>query len=253
MVTIGKKAGKPPGKQRVRLNAVAAPGLAPKDVLTPASAEDTKVFHPSHLLGKISFGISSRGYQAGESVYSQGDLADAVFYLESGGVKLTVVSTSGKEAVVAVLPETSFFGEGCLAGQPLRVCTVTAIQQSTVTRVAKSAMNRLLHEEPEFAERFLTHLLTRNIRMQSDLVDHLFNSSEKRLARLLLLMANFGHESKPIPLVAKMSQETLAEMIGTTRSRVSFFMNRFRDLGFIEYGEGGMHVHSSLVSVVLHD
>ena len=168
-------------------------------------------------------------------------------------MQLTVVSKRGKEAVVAVLPEGSFFGEGCLAGQPLRMATATAVQRCTITRVEKSVMLGLLHEEPEFAERFLAFLLSRNIRMEADLVDHLFNSSEKRLARLLLLLANFGQESKPIPLVARISQETLAEMIGTTRSRVSFFMNRFRKLGFLEYNEGGMHVHSSLVSVVLHD
>jgi len=168
-------------------------------------------------------------------------------------VKLTVVSKRGKEAVISILPQDSFFGEGCLAGQPLRMATASAAQRSTVIRVEKKRMLDLLHRDPEFAERFLAYLLTRNARMESDLVDHLFNSSEKRLARLLLLLANFGQESKPIPLIAKMSQETLAEMIGTTRSRVSFFLNRFRDLGFIDYNGGGMHVHSSLVSVVLHD
>jgi CRP-like cAMP-binding protein len=176
-----------------------------------------------------------------------------VFYLQSGKVKLTVVSKRGKEAVVAILPQDSFFGEGCLAGQPLRMATASAQQRSTIIRVDKQKMLDLLHRDSEFAERFLAYLLTRNIRMEADLVDHLFNSSEKRLARLLLLMANFGQESKPVPLIAKMSQETLAEMIGTTRSRVSFFLNRFRDLGFIDYNNGGMHVHSSLVSVVLHD
>ena len=176
-----------------------------------------------------------------------------MFYIQSGKVKLTAVSAQGKEAVVAMLPEGSFFGEGCLAGQPLRMAKATAVQRAAVIRVTKQAMVALLHHEPEFAERFLTYLLSRNIRMEADLVDHLFNSSEKRLARLLLLMANFGQESKPIPLIAKISQETLAEMIGTTRSRVSFFMNRFRDLGFLDYNGGGLHVHSSLVSVVLHD
>ncbi len=154
---------------------------------------------------------------------------------------------------MAILPQDSFFGEGCLAGQPLRMATASAEQKSTVIRVEKQAMVDLLHKDPEFAERFLAFLLSRNIRMEADLVDHLFNSSEKRLARLLLLLANFGQESKPIPLIAKMSQETLAEMIGTTRSRVNFFLNRFRELGFIDYNSGGMHVHSSLVSVVLHD
>ena len=168
-------------------------------------------------------------------------------------MKLTVVSKRGKEAVVAILPEGSFFGEGCLAGQLLRMSTASAVQRTSAIRVEKPVMLKLLRQEPKFAESFLSYVLFRNIRMEADLVDHLFNSSEKRLARLLLLLANFGQESKPIPMIAKMSQETLAEMIGTTRSRVSFFLNRFRDLGFIDYNGGGMHVHSSLVSVVLHD
>jgi CRP-like cAMP-binding protein len=210
-------------------------------------------FDSGLLLTKLESGKSKREYYNNEAVFSQGDPANAVFYIQSGKVKLTVVSKSGKEAVVAMLPETSFFGEGCLAGQPLRIATAQTLQRSTIVRIEKQAMIRLLHREPGFAEQFLTHLLSRNIRMESDLVDHLFNSSEKRLARLLLLMANFGQESKPIPIIAKISQETLAEMIGTTRSRVSFFLNRFRELGFIDYDTGTMHVHSSLVSVVLHD
>jgi CRP/FNR family transcriptional regulator, cyclic AMP receptor protein len=210
-------------------------------------------FDPRLLLTKLSVGKSTRTYLADESVFAQGDPADAVFYVQSGKVKLTVVSKSGKEAVVAILPEASFLGEGCLAGQPLRMARATTIQPSTILRLEKPAMVALLHRDPKFAEGFLAYLLSRNIRMEADLVDQLFNSSEKRLARLLLLMANFGQESKPIPLIAKMSQETLAEMIGTTRSRVSFFLNRFREMGFIEYNSGGMHVHSSLVSVVLHD
>jgi CRP-like cAMP-binding protein len=215
--------------------------------------ERTAAFDPLFLLTKLSTGKTSQEYQADKSVFAQGDVADAVFYIRSGKVKLTVVSKSGKEAVVAILPEGSFFGEGCLAGQPLRMSTASAVERSVIVRVEKRVMIALLHQEPEFAEQFLAYLLSRNIRMEADLVDHLFNSSEKRLARLLLLMANFGQESKPMPLVARMSQETLAEMIGTTRSRVSFFMNRFRELGFIEYNAGGMNVHSSLVSVVLHD
>src|SRR5947209_471699 len=211
------------------------------------------VFDPRMFLQKVD-GKTSREHQSGEAVFSQGDRADAVYYIQSGKVKLTVVSTRGKEAVVAILPEGSFFGEGCLAGQPFRMSTASTVQRCTVVQVQKAAMLGLLHQDPEFAEKFLQYLLSRNIRMEADLVDHLFNSSEKRLARLLLLLANFGQESKPIPLIAKMSQETLAEMIGTTRSRVSFFMNRFRDLGFIDYDGGtGMQVHSSLVSVVLHD
>jgi CRP-like cAMP-binding protein len=197
---------------------------------------------------------SRHEYRANESIFSQGDPANAVFYIESGKVKLTVVSKVGKEAVIAILPEDHFFGEGCLAGQLLRMATASALQRSTIIRVEKGMMLSLLRQEAEFAQQFLTHLLSRNVRMEADLVDHLFNSSEKRLARLLLLMANFGQESKPIPIIAKISQETLAEMIGTTRSRVSFFLNRFRELGFINYDSGaGMQVHSSLVSVVLHD
>jgi CRP/FNR family cyclic AMP-dependent transcriptional regulator len=213
----------------------------------------TPAFDPRGLLSKIATGKSTQEYEAEESVFSQGDAADAVFYIESGKVKLTVVSKRGKEAVVAILPEGSFFGEGCLAGQLQRMSTANAVQRTTAIRVEKMVMLKLLRQEPKFADSFLGYLLARNIRMEADLVDHLFNSSEKRLARLLLLLANFGQESKPIPLIAKMSQETLAEMIGTTRSRVSFFLNRFRDLGFIDYNGGGMHVHSSLVSVVLHD
>ena len=221
----------------------------PVDILP----ELASAFEPHLLLTKLSTGKSSQAYLAEESIFSQGDAADAVFYIQSGRVKLTVVSKTGKEAVVGILPEGSFFGEGCLAGQPLRMATASADQESTIVRIERRAMVAMLHQEPEFAERFLAYLLTRNVRMESDLVDHLFNSSEKRLARLLLLIANFGQESKPIPLIAKMSQETLAEMIGTTRSRVSFFMNRFREMGFIEYNGGGVNVHSSLVSVVLHD
>jgi len=218
-----------------------------------APAERAASFDPRLLLTKLSVGKSSREYLADETVFSQGDPADDVFYVQSGRVKLTVVSKRGKEAVVAILPQDSFFGEGCLAGQPLRMATASAEQKSTAMRVEKQAMVDLLHDDSEFAERFLAYMLSRNIRMEADLVDHLFNSSEKRLARLLLLMANFGQESKPMPLIAKMSQETLAEMIGTTRSRVSFFLNRFRELGFIDYNGDGMHVHSSLISVVLHD
>jgi CRP-like cAMP-binding protein len=233
------------------------PDISHEETLNPAevgaSSERTAAFDPHPLLTKLTAGKTTQKYRADEFVFSQGNTADAVFYIESGKVKLTVVSKRGKEAVVAILQEGSFFGEGCLAGQPLRMSTATAVQQAVIIRVTREAMVRLLHQEPEFAERFLAYLLSRNIRMEADLVDHLFNSSEKRLARLLLLLANFGQESKPIPVIAKMSQETLAEMIGATRSRVSFFMNRFRHLGFIDYNGGGMHVHSSLVSVVLHD
>ena len=205
------------------------------------------------LLNWFIAGKSQREYQAGESIYSQGDPANAVFYIQSGKVKLSVVSMNGKEAVIAHLPETSFFGEASMAGETHRVASATSLESSTVVRIDKTVMQDLLHREPQFAEQFLAHLLSRNLRMQADLVDHLFNSSEKRLARLLMLMANFGQESKPIPVIAKISQETLAEMIGTTRSRVSFFLNRFRDLGYIDYNPGGMRINSSLVNVVLND
>lgn len=210
-------------------------------------------FDPNFLLAKLSVGKTRLDYQIDDVVFSQGDEANSVFYIESGKVKLTVVSKSGKEAVIAHLTDASFFGEGCLAGQPLRMATAAVLEQCAIIRIEKKAMVGLLQREPEFAEQFLVHMLSRNIRMEADLIDHLFNSSEKRLARLLLLMANFGQESKPVPVIAKISQEALAEMIGTTRSRVSFFLNRFRELGFIDYNASGMNINSSLVSVVLHD
>ncbi len=185
-------------------------------------------------------------------LFSQGDAAEAVFYIQAGTVKLTVVSQQGKEAVVAILEPGAFFGESCLAGQTVRTATATALEDSKIVGIDKDAMIRALHEEPTFAELFMSYLLANNIRIQEDLVDQLFNSAEKRLARILLLLAHFGKEGKPEPVIAKVSQETLAEMIGTTRSRVSFFMNRFRKLGFLDYN-GGFHVHSSLLNVVLHD
>ena len=205
------------------------------------------------LFDRCMVGKSRREYSASESIFSQGDPSNAVFYIQSGKVKLTVVSMNGKEAVIAHLQTGSFFGEACLAGESLRISTACALEPSVIVRVEKMVMQDLLHREQEFAQKFLAHLLTRNLRMQADLVDHLFNSSEKRLARLLMLMANFGQESKPVPVIAKISQETLAEMIGTTRSRVSFFLNRFRDLGYIDYNCAGMVINSSLVKVVLHD
>ena len=204
-------------------------------------------------LTRFMAGKSQREYSTGECIFSQGDLANSVFYIQSGKVKLTVVSMNGKEAVIAHLPATSFFGEASLAGEMRRVASANALESSTIVRIDKMAMQDMLHREPQFAEQFLAHLLSRNSRMQADLVDHLFNSSEKRLARLLMLMANFGQTTKPIPVIAKISQETLAEMIGTTRSRVSFFLNRFRDLGYIDYNSVGMLINSSLVNVVLHD
>ncbi|MEO8667421.1 MAG: Crp/Fnr family transcriptional regulator, partial [Bauldia sp.] len=187
-----------------------------------------------------------------EVVFAQGDLADAVFFIHSGKVKIAVVSEQGKEAVVAILGAGDFCGEGCLAGQTRRMATASAMSEAELTRIEKAAIIRVLHEEPAFSEIFVTHLLARTIRVEEDLVDHLFNSSEKRLARTLLLLANFGKEGKPEPIIAKVSQETLAEMIGTTRSRVSFFMNKFRRLGFISYN-GTLEVHPSLLSVVLYD
>ena len=194
-------------------------------------------------------------YRKDQIVFSQGDPADAVFYIQSGKVKITVVSEQGKEAVVAILGTNDFFGEGCLAGQAQRMATVTTMTDSVIVRLEKAAIVRVIHQEPAFSEMFIAHLLGRSIRVEADLVDQLFNSSEKRLARLLLLLANFGKESKPEPIIAKISQETLAEMIGTTRSRVSFFMNKFRKLGFIDYNgyRGGIEVHSSLLNFVLHD
>jgi CRP/FNR family transcriptional regulator, cyclic AMP receptor protein len=213
-------------------------------------------FDPKTFLARVRNGQSIGKYRKDQIVFSQGDAADAVFYIQKGKVKLTVVSEQRKEAVVAILSSDDFFGEGCLAGQAQRIATVKTMTDSTITRLEKSAILRLLHKEPIFSEMFIAHLLGRSIRFEADLVDQLFNSSEKRLARMLLLLANFGKETKPEPIIAKISQETLAEMIGTTRSRVSFFMNKFRDLGFIAYNgstEGGIEVHSSLLNAVLHD
>jgi CRP/FNR family cyclic AMP-dependent transcriptional regulator len=209
-------------------------------------------FDPKAFLTRIEDGKTTREYRNEQIVFSQGDEADAVFYIQSGKVKLTVVSTRGKEAVIAVLERGSFFGEGCLAAQPLRMSTASAIQPSTIIRVGRSTMVRVLHKEPEFAELFTAYLLSRNVRIEEDLVDQLFNSSEKRLARILLLLAHFGKEPRPESVIPKVSQETLAAMVGTTRSRVSFFMNRFRKMGFIHYN-GGLQVHSGLLSVVLRD
>ncbi len=209
-------------------------------------------FSPKTFLAKIGEGRSIATYKKGEVVFSQGDPANAVFYVQKGKVKVTVVSEQGKEAVIAILATNDFVGEGCLAGQALRIATVAALTDSVVVRLDKAAILRVIHQEPEFSEMFIAHLLSWSVRVEADLVDQLFNSSEKRLARLLLLLANFGKETQPEPVIAKISQETLAEMIGTTRSRVSFFMNKFRKLGFIDYN-GGIEVHSSLLSVVLHD
>jgi CRP-like cAMP-binding protein len=187
-----------------------------------------------------------------QTIFVQGDSSDAVFYIQKGKVRLTVVSKTGKEATIGILNEGSFFGEGCLTGQPLRLCSATAMTDCAVMKIDKKSMVEVLHREPAFSELFVAYLLARNVRYEEDLVDQLFNSSEKRLARILLLLAHFGKDGKPEVAIPKISQETLAEMIGTTRSRVSFFMNRFRKLGFIRYN-GELEVHSSLLNVVLHD
>jgi CRP/FNR family cyclic AMP-dependent transcriptional regulator len=209
-------------------------------------------FDPKLFLAKVEAGKTRTELRRRQIVFSQGEPADAVFYIEKGRIELRVLSQQGKEAVLATLGFGDFFGEGCLAGQPLRMATAVATAEASVMRLEKSAMIGALHDEPIFSALFISYLLTRNIHIEEDLVDQLFNSSEKRLARLLLQLANFGKEGKPEAVIPKISQETLAEMIGTTRSRVSFFMNKFRKLGFIEYN-GGLSVHSSLLSVVLHD
>jgi CRP-like cAMP-binding protein len=216
------------------------------------AAKRTAPFNFQGFLEKVSNGKTVLTFPKRKMIFSQGDAADAVFYLQSGKVKLTVVSQQGKEAVIAILERGVFFGESCLAGQNISPVTVTAVEDSSIIRLDKAVMVRLLHDEPAFAEFFMSLLLSHNIRIQEDLVDQLFNSSEKRLARVLLLLAHFGKDNKPETVIPKISQETLAEMIGTTRSRVSFFMNKFRKLGFVEYN-GELHVHSSLLNVVLHD
>jgi CRP-like cAMP-binding protein len=215
--------------------------------------EEGKIeFDPAAFVRKVANGKSTREYRAKQAVFGQGDPADAVFFLQKGKVKLAVVSTRGKEAVIGVLDEGSFFGEGCLAGQPRRMSTASTLEASSIIRVSKAAMIKLLHRDPLFAELFTAYLLSRNARIEEDLVDQLFNSSEKRLARILLLLAHFGKEPRPETVIPKVSQETLAAMVGTTRARVSYFMNRFRKMGFIHYN-GGLQVHSALLSVVLRD
>jgi CRP/FNR family cyclic AMP-dependent transcriptional regulator len=209
-------------------------------------------FDPKEFLSKVNGGQRIADYRKDQIVFRQGDPSDAVFYIQSGKAKKTVLSEQGKEAVVALLDAGDFCGEGCLAGEALRLSTVSALTKCVIARISKADITQVIHEEPAFAELFISHLLARNSRVEEDLVDQLFNSSEKRLARVLLLLANFGKEGRPEPVIAKISQETLAEMIGTTRSRVSHFMNRFRELGLIDYN-GHIEVHSSLLNVVLHD
>lgn len=229
----------------------AAPAMRPIDVSKKPAA-----FDPQTYLAKIDSGRSNEIVGAQQAVFSQGDAAGAVYYLQKGKAKITVTSENGKEAVLAIIGAGDFFGEGCLNGQTQRMSTVTAMTECSIMRLEKASMVRMLHEESDFADLFINHLVHRNSRVEEDLVDQLFNSSEKRLARTLLLLANFGKDSKPEPVIAKISQETLAEMIGTTRSRVSYFMNKFRRLGFIDYNgdtQGELHVHTSLLNMVLRD
>jgi len=211
-------------------------------------------FDPHAFLATIGEGRKVVPFEKKQTIFAQGDAADAVFYIQGGKVKLTVVSNNGREATIGILNEGDFFGEGCLTGQRLRLCSATAMTDCSVMRIDKKSMREVLNREQTFSDLFVAYLLTRNIRYEEDLVDQLFNSSEKRLARILLLLAHFGKDGKPEVAIPKVSQETLAEMIGTTRSRVSFFMNRFRKLGFIDYQAGDeLQVHSSLLGVVLHD
>ena len=210
-------------------------------------------FDPKQFLATIGKGRRAVMFPRKQTIFAQGDSADAVFYIQQGKVRLTVVSQVGKEATIGILGEGDFFGEGALAGQPLRMGSASAMTDCDVLKIDKKAMIEALHREHTFSDLFVAYLLARNIRYEEDLVDQLFNSSEKRLARILLLLAHFGKEGVPETVIPKISQETLAEMVGTTRSRVSFFMNRFRKLGFLHYDTEGMQVHSSLLNVVLHD
>jgi len=211
-------------------------------------------FNTKTFLSTINGGRKIAAFPKRQTIFAQGDSSDAVFYIKKGKVKLTVVSQIGKEATIGILNEADFFGEGCLTGQPLRLCSATAMTDCSVMRIEKKSMIEVLHREHTFSDLFVAYLLTRNIRYEEDLVDQLFNSSEKRLARILLLLAHFGKEGKQETVIPQMSQESLAEMVGTTRSRVSFFMNRFRKLGFVDYQAGDkLQVHSSLLNIVLHD
>jgi len=209
-------------------------------------------FDPLAFLAKVGTGKTISVYRKDQIIFSQGEVADTIFYLQKGGVKVVVLSDQGKEAVVGILEPGQFFGEGCMNGHSLRIATSTATEESLITSISKSAMIAVLHDEPKFSELFVAYLLTRNSRVEDDLIDQLFNSSEKRLARLLLLLAKFGKEGSPTPISPNISQETLAEMIGTTRSRVSFFMNKFRKLGLISYN-GKIEVHNSLLDAVLRE
>ena len=231
-------------------------GLKLETMSLGAVAKKSREFDPEALLATIGEGRKTMLFAKKHTIFVQGDPADAVFYLQTGKIKLAVVSKTGKEATIGILSDRSFFGEGSLAGQSLRMGTATAMSDCSVLRIEKKAMMQALHREHTLSDMFVAYLLARNIRYEEDLVDQLFNSSEKRLARVLLMLAHFGKEGVPETVLPKISQETLAEMVGTTRSRVSFFMNRFRKLGFSDYAageDGGLQVHSSLLNVVLHD
>jgi CRP/FNR family cyclic AMP-dependent transcriptional regulator len=217
------------------------------------SAKEKFAFDPRKFLATIGEGRKVVAFPKKQTIFTQGDAADAVFYIQGGKVRLTVVSQIGKEATLGILSEGEFFGEGGLAGQPLRMGSATAMTDCELLQIDKNAIMLALHREHTYSDLFVAYLLARNIRYEADLVDQLFNSSEKRLARILLLLAHFGKEGVPETVIPKISQETLAEMVGTTRSRVSFFMNRFRKLGFVDYGDSGLQVHSSLLNIVLHD
>jgi CRP/FNR family transcriptional regulator, cyclic AMP receptor protein len=217
------------------------------------SIKNKRDFDSDTFLATIGEGRKIVPFQKKQTVFAQGNPADAVFYIQKGKVKLTVVSNNGKEATIGILSDSDFFGEGCLAGQPLRMASASAMTDCDLLCIEKKAMMDVLHREYALSDRFVAYLLTRNIRYEEDLVDQRFNLSEKRLARILLLLAHFGKAGTPETVVPNMSQETLAEMIGTTRSRVNFFMNKFRKLGFVDYGESGLQVHSLLLNVVLHD
>jgi CRP/FNR family cyclic AMP-dependent transcriptional regulator len=221
--------------------------------MTPvAAAKKRRTFDPDAFLATVDGGRTVAAFPKNQIIFVQGDSADSIFYIQKGKVKLSVVAKGGKEATIAVLNEGDFFGEGCLTAQLLRMCSATTMTDCSVMRIDKNSMMDVLHREHAFSDMFVAYLLTRNIRYEADLVDHLFNSSEKRLARVLLLLAQFGKDGKPEVAIPKISQETLAEMVGTTRGRINFFMNKFRQLGFVRYN-GEIEVHSSLLNVVLHD
>src|SRR5579864_3676540 len=249
-----RQPNRPPGSGKLtRKTSTDAALRTARNAISPSLvAKKKRDFDPHAFLATIGEGRKSVFFRQKQGIFAQGDTADAVFYIQTGKVKLTVVSKTGKEATIGILGDGQFFGEGSLAGQPLRMSSATAMTDCATLRIDKKAMMEALHREHELSDMFVAYLLGRNIRYEEDLVDQLFNSSEKRLARILLLLAHIGKEGTPETVVPKISQETLAEMIGTTRSRVSFFMNRFRKLGFIHYN-GGLQVHSSLLNVVLHD